>query len=648
MKTAIFNKITKKKLVEMNQNIFVTDIFVIQKKPPENMKSNFVGELSHTENRSNHFERIIDYIKLLVFMADEYHSQSNYEDKKLKKGHENNITRILTNEHFFFPHPQAGPFCEADFLKLIAELEQITKQCHSNVFFIGSLPLLGRNNEIYNLTIHIQCGECPKIDVIAKATAARFDPTYGFKKATFNYRKEEYTHSVFRRNNPLGKEVFSLLAEPTKELMSAKNSIAINYDGIIYCQLENSAFITSVESCLDHFQCVAIENLKRALTQNTNLIPSFTKFMPKRIAQTVLANGLVDNKNKVAYADPWNISFANLNHKIMSNFINEIDLKKILTRANLETASWQKYPEMKIQGEKLKKPDTKEEIDAPIIFCPPFGKEVNLLIYQKYELPFFNQSLLALIDDHNSRVDKFLASNIMTNLPAINHLGKIIKFLYKNYPNANIKNICKKVAMFNIEIHRQCAEMIGESKVMTMPISEILDPLPHLQEILATLKHMNAFSDHEQLALSIVYLGFLATEIKNYEQTTSFPENYDRTNFISSNYSENFRKYIKNVGLPFSERNNTWLFTLDFKQNEQEVLAKLDQLFLNLEFFTIDDLFLMVIEFKNLARFSDVGNYFPWLAYFKKTLDPFISKLEHSINAIEEYQVYDNQHNLSR
>ncbi|MEO8401328.1 MAG: hypothetical protein ABI597_05945 [Gammaproteobacteria bacterium] len=164
-------------------------------------------------------DRVMEQIQQLAGIGTQRHLQDNFlfESKALnakpvvESDCKNSITRVSTNEFFFYPAAERGPFTEKVFGQLIKRIEALAKKLPENLHLaLGTFPVENNHREIHCVAIYIQAGSLPRIDVISKAFPSRRDPDY------------PKTTTVFYTGNTTGESLASAVKKATKLISSTE------------------------------------------------------------------------------------------------------------------------------------------------------------------------------------------------------------------------------------------------------------------------------------------------------------------------------------------------------------------------------------------------------------------------------------------
>ncbi|EKD72582.1 MAG: hypothetical protein ACD_45C00633G0009 [uncultured bacterium] len=133
------------------------------------------------ESENQVIARIFLQIQDLIKRAVQLHHQDNFdtENNKMKPECKNNITRLTTNEFFFYPCKNRGPLTNEGFSELIGQIESYAAELPDNLHLaFGTFPVKNQQKEVHNIALYIQCGPTPQINATTKAFPAKIDIIY--------------------------------------------------------------------------------------------------------------------------------------------------------------------------------------------------------------------------------------------------------------------------------------------------------------------------------------------------------------------------------------------------------------------------------------------------------------------------------------
>lgn len=164
--------------------------------------------------------------------------------------YENEITRISTNEFFFYPNQARGPLCEKDFTDLLIQLESLAKKLPQNLHLVlGTMPVL--SDRVRNVSIYIECGLEPRIHTQTKSATAHNDPLYN-NKLTLAYtdfiKDEHFIHKLMNVNIKL---LANLLNQPVlnfQEILHCTQNVLSHCNHPLYCA--ETDFVSKLENLL--------------------------------------------------------------------------------------------------------------------------------------------------------------------------------------------------------------------------------------------------------------------------------------------------------------------------------------------------------------------------------------------------------------
>lgn len=253
-----------------------------------------VGEVGveTSENQTQVMERIIAQIKLFADQTASIHQAATMsEDGNIQPGKENHVTRLLTNEFFFFTK---HPLNLGEFQSLLTQIISLAKMQSANIHWVlGSFAVLTSNNAVMNVVAHIQCGEQFKLDLIVKNNASDTDPVYkqetdGEIKVLRNAEISHYLEEVLNSSVTLFDVQYSF-----------------SYHNIVLCQTSGGAsFYSCVDICIDHLEKVGRNNMLTLLRAELDV----GKIVVSDCVHSVISNSILPRTEcsigGVTYVDP--------------------------------------------------------------------------------------------------------------------------------------------------------------------------------------------------------------------------------------------------------------------------------------------------------------------------------------------------------
>lgn len=379
----ILIKTNREKLNSINAPVKVTDIVVRQSR--EFLTGlNPKGEFHFSKSKKRSLIRIIDYVTLLIDITERHHLHNNFDQDPngnfvMRKGHENEVTRLVLHECALYP--SEFPLTKLEFEKLVNTIKEIAKTKHENIILVlATVPVLGikyetTNNQeipqsyIMNCAIHIQCGTQPQVNIVSKINPSDIDPDYNQMPNSNFWEKID--------------KKFSLL------LSSSNKNSTIDRNLTFECKTQGGAkFWTVLEICLDHASAEGKNSLERKMAE---MQENAFELIPTQVSQIIVSNSIfLKSKNfvndSVAYADPI--------YKPVKLKLNNAQTLDHLV--NLSQNYQNSYRTLKTSADNNKGKLT--------ILNPPFGEDTAIIFCPPYQLEFLDKVNLKLANKHNEKV----------------------------------------------------------------------------------------------------------------------------------------------------------------------------------------------------------------------------------------------------
>ncbi len=186
---------------DQNKAVYIRDIAVY----PNNYKHESKPSLYNAQAPNfkswaltpvvKNFQHLKEITKNLIENASNIHQQKNFQPAKNQKainmmpGRENHITRMLLPEFSLYT---PNPISMKNYTNLIKEIgrwAQNTKGEKENLhILLSSIAVRQKSNSpnkkdrVFNISLYVECGKKPKIQVIAKGTTSPVDAKYKNKK----------------------------------------------------------------------------------------------------------------------------------------------------------------------------------------------------------------------------------------------------------------------------------------------------------------------------------------------------------------------------------------------------------------------------------------------------------------------------------
>lgn len=194
--------------------------------------------VSPAEPESSVIARLYHDISHLIESAGSHHREMHFtETSQLKPDRLNNVTRLITNEFFFYT---AKPLTLSGFERLMQSIHDFAATQPENAHvLLGSFAVLTNENTVMNVVPHIECGKKPIINLLVKNRVAFQDPTYYVK----NDDEMILCPNVYTDGYDISNNHITLNDQP----------IPFTYDTVVICQTRGGAlFYSGVDICVDH------------------------------------------------------------------------------------------------------------------------------------------------------------------------------------------------------------------------------------------------------------------------------------------------------------------------------------------------------------------------------------------------------------
>ncbi len=288
--------------VQIEDLIVTGDLAAVSVQGPNKVAKMPLGEFELAgANPKDQTKRLFDYIKELSDVAATTHKSQNLDNSGIiKKGHENNVVRLVTNEFSFFT---ATPLTADEFKALHEEILKLAATLPENLqLTLSSFAVRTEDNKLLNIVANVECGKTPKIHCFAKNQFSSIDPIY------YDVAKDgTKTPIPYITKTEMVKKM-GVDATPKVSL----KGLDIGFSNVFECTTAGKAkFITAIDVCLDHKYGTAKVELNRqlqgALTQARTTKP--TDVLPIQISHVLTSNSIglhPDNAvGRVTHADPY-------------------------------------------------------------------------------------------------------------------------------------------------------------------------------------------------------------------------------------------------------------------------------------------------------------------------------------------------------
>jgi hypothetical protein len=236
-----------------DDDIKIRDIVIVAKENTDDVT--VAGEFgSQTDNNS--IERIKNVIHTLLTDATKTHKEDNCieNSNELKKECKNNITRVVTNEFFFYTQK---PLTQAEFQTLMQQINNMAKKTPSNVHLIlASFSVLASNDEVMNVVAYVECGKTPRVNIIVKNFPPATDPVY----LRENSGDDKIHYKNLSREDYVNVSEINITIDDQSCFFSFNNALLCTTSG-------NKKFHLCIDICADHEKLVASESILKKINE---------------------------------------------------------------------------------------------------------------------------------------------------------------------------------------------------------------------------------------------------------------------------------------------------------------------------------------------------------------------------------------------
>lgn len=379
-----------------NNQIHIQDYIVRS----DSEKHNPIGECNQIDaDESTQSTRLYQFISTLIENVSQTHQKNHCigTDLAIKKGSENHLSRLITNEFMFYTKKRLE---SDDFTLLLDKILDLAKKQPENLHLIlSSFAVKALNTKTMNVVIFITCGKNPRVELIVKNNPSFIDPLY--YEETYGIR----THFDNINVNIDKEDVFPALITHGKEYRFSYNNI------FEIVTLGGAKKIMAFELCLDHAYALAktkcTEYIESGLTYPLRIFPN-------QISQVISSNTIGLEKDKMleenaTHADP---DIPPYKCKPSSNIIKEKHIISSFGNKSLNCILMNSTPCSKLPKNLLTQVDNYNE--RKYVFVHPanhtFPERFNNTLVRGYQL--FSEGL----NDAANTINRFY-HNIVDNYP---------------------------------------------------------------------------------------------------------------------------------------------------------------------------------------------------------------------------------------
>lgn len=276
----------------------------------------------------------------------------------------------------------AEPLNVDDFSLLIDAVHVIAKKQQPNVhLLLSSMPVLTEDKQILNMSLYVQCGSEPKVEVFCKGRAARIDAQY---KNMPNFMQQNTSYSDEPNMN-------------ISQYVAPKKRAAISSNTVFTVQTAGGAEYTqAIDICFDH-ACQHAKTLIKKLANND--LSENAALIPNQIDHILTSNTTpieitAKVSESIVHIDP--------DEDIATPMENDV-----VTPDDFNNSRESKYPNMYI----------KKMIKGFLVGNPPFGESYQLVSQQERKLSGFSSDLIPLIEQRNNAIKKATIESLLKQAP---------------------------------------------------------------------------------------------------------------------------------------------------------------------------------------------------------------------------------------
>lgn len=208
------------------------------------------NKLDSKEDPKKLIKRLYNYISILINYTAKHHQSLNCKPGsiELKDEKKNRITRLLTNEFFFYTK---YPLTLKDFEILQNKIFELAATLPENLHIVlATFAVKSPDNKILNVAVQIECGKIPKINFTIKNNPSKADPVY--------FEGVHYRFPLLNTDIDDHDPIYHINIKGKKFDLAFNNTFLCKTAGNLY-------FYSCIEICLDHYYRVARTNYDKAL-----------------------------------------------------------------------------------------------------------------------------------------------------------------------------------------------------------------------------------------------------------------------------------------------------------------------------------------------------------------------------------------------
>lgn len=329
------------------------------------------GESGYQYNRYSEYqplERLVDHIESLMAITNTFHEEKYCEtidgDVRIKAECRNHITRMILSEFSLYTQK---PLTEDELNILIHAIHTISAKFNDNVHVVlSSLPVAINKGVILNTTLYVQCGETPKVEMIAKVNASGSDVMYEghhlFYQVTDAKDSRKFQSDFVAKKD--GKFVVNRCLFPITTAGGAK-------------------YLQAIDVCIDHDEKVAKHALQRLVERS---VLKESEYIPNQIDHILTSNTTeVINKSSIVenivHVDP-----------LFTPREKRLPESTTVSEEQLRACMKNKYTELKVI-----KTD-----ECFYVTSPCFGEPYKIVLCNERPLSTYQNKMRELVDQRNA------------------------------------------------------------------------------------------------------------------------------------------------------------------------------------------------------------------------------------------------------
>ncbi len=330
--------------------------------------------------------RLIDHIQFLAELARVHHQklycESINDSYSIKNLYLNHITRLSLSEFSLYT---LKPLTLQEFASIFEAIEKIASACEENVhLLLSTFSVINEADEILNLSLYVQGGKEPKIEVTSKGAPSCVDVSY-VNTTNFTQQKTDL--------RTVGVSQFISNKDENIKTISGNSVFPIVTKG-------GAKYIQAVDICRDNANMHSLSLFSDSLAGRK--ADAFS-FIPDQVSQIVTSNSITFTPDSrlsetVVHVDPRSDYYLHPYNSLKTEEFNSIDRENLLDKIK-------KYPDMEI---------IKSESGFSIS-KPPFGSDYEVVIHQEKKLENYGSIIKEQVEQANEMIMKKKIDAILLN-----------------------------------------------------------------------------------------------------------------------------------------------------------------------------------------------------------------------------------------